>query len=70
MKTADIRSKTDSELDYELAQMKKELFDLRFRSASESMVNPARIQILRRTISRINTIKHERVTGVRGQEPR
>jgi large subunit ribosomal protein L29 len=70
MKTAEIRSKTDSELDYELGQMKKELFDLRFRSAAESLTSPSRIQVLRRSIARINTVLHERATGLRGQEPK
>jgi large subunit ribosomal protein L29 len=70
MKTAEIRSKTDSELDYEQEQMKKELFDLRFRSAAESLTSPSRIQVLRRSIARIRTVLHERATGLRGQEPR
>jgi large subunit ribosomal protein L29 len=70
MKTAEIRSKTDSELDYELERMKKELFDMRFRSASESLASPARIESLRRSIARVQTVLHERTTGVRGQEPK
>ena len=70
MKTAEIRSKTDSELEYEEEQMKKELFDLRFRSAAESLTSPSRIQVLRRSIARIRTVLHERATGLRGQEPR
>jgi large subunit ribosomal protein L29 len=70
MKTAEIRSKTDSELDYEQEQMKKELFDLRFRSAAESLTSPSRIQVLRRSIARIRTVLPERATGLRGQEPR
>jgi large subunit ribosomal protein L29 len=70
MKIEEVRSKTDSELDYELEQAKKELFDLRLKASADNIVNPARIRVLRRSIARINTIKHERATGVRGQEPR
>jgi large subunit ribosomal protein L29 len=70
MKANEIRSKTETELEFELANMKKELFDLRFKSATQSITNPARIRVLRRSIARINTIVHERATGVRGQEPR
>ena len=70
MKTDEIRSKNDTELKFELGNMKKELFDLRFKSATQSITNPARIRVLRRTIARVNTILHERATGVRGQEPR
>lgn len=70
MKTEEVRSKTDAELDFDLKNMKKELFDMRFKAATETSANPARIRMLRRTIARVNTILHERKTGVRGQEPR
>lgn len=70
MKITEIRSKTDSELDYEIDQLKKELFDLRFRSAGEGLASPSRIATVRRSIARIKTIQHERTTGVRGQEPK
>jgi large subunit ribosomal protein L29 len=70
MKIEEARSKTDAELEFDLERMKKELFDLRFRSATESVANPARIRQLRRSIARINTLVHERRAGVRGQEPR
>ncbi len=70
MKIEEMRGKTDHELDYELAKMKQELFDLRFKSATQVLTNPARIRHLRRTIARVNTLRHERTTGVRGQEPR
>jgi len=70
MKSDEIRSKNTTELEFELANMKKEMFDLRVKSATQSIPNPARIRVLRRSIARINTIMHERATGVRGQEPR
>lgn len=70
MKIDEIRAKNQGDLDYELGQMKKELFDLRFKSATQSISNPSRIRELRRTIARIQTIVHERKTGVRGQESR
>jgi large subunit ribosomal protein L29 len=69
MKIEEVRAKNDHELEFELAQTKKELFDLRFKSTTQVLNNPARIRLLRRTIARINTIVHERSTGVRGQEP-
>ena len=70
MKIEEVRSKKKSELDYDLANMKKELFDLRFRAATETGNNPARIRILRRAIARIQTVLLERATGLRGGEPR
>lgn len=70
MKIDEIRGKTGEELDYELATLRKELFDLRFKSATQSLQSPARIQVLKRTIARLLTIQNERKAGIRGQKPR
>lgn len=70
MKIDEIRGKTDTELDYDLDELQKELFGLRFKMATETSANPSRIRVLRRSIARIRTIQHERKTGIRGQEPR
>ena len=70
MNIEEVRSKTDSELAYDLEQAKKELFDMRIKASTESIPSPARISGLRREIARMNTVLHERATGIRGQEPR
>ena len=70
MKIDEIRGKTGDEIDYELAAMRKELFDLRFKSATQSLQSPARIRELKRTIARLLTIQNERTAGIRGQKPR
>ena len=70
MKIDEMRGKTDSELDYELEQRKQELFQLRFRTATETTNNPSKIGNLRREIARITTIQLERTKGIRGQEPK
>jgi len=70
MKIDEVRSKTDAELAFDLKNVKRELFDLRIRAATQAAQNPARIGVLRRTVARINTVLHERVEGIRGQEPR
>ena len=70
MKIEEVRSKTDSELEYDLENLKKEVFDLRIKSAVGSVQNPSAIRQNRRAIARIQTVLHERSTGVRGQEPR
>ncbi len=70
MKIEEARSKTDEELRYDAEQLKKQLFDLRFRAAAETAANPARARLLRRAIARVNTVMHERTRGIRGQEPR
>jgi large subunit ribosomal protein L29 len=70
MKTEETRSKTDSELEFDLANIKKELFGLRFKATTETSANPSRIRTLRRQIARIHTVLHERQKTIRGQEPR
>ena len=70
MKIEEIRSKTDSELGYEMDRMERDLFDQRFRAAVESAKSPAMITQLRRSIARIKTVLHERRGGIRGQEAR
>ena len=70
MKIDEVRSKTDAELEFELGGMKKELFDLRMRAATENIQNPSRIRVLRRAITRVRTVLHERKSGIRGQEPK
>ena len=44
--------------------------DADYAWSMESLANSARIRVLRRGIARMNTILHERATGVRGQESR
>ena len=70
MKIEEIRGKTDAELEFELEQQQKKLFDLRFRSATETSANPAEVRQLRRNVARLKTIYHERVKAIRGQEAR
>jgi len=70
MNIEEVRSKTDSELRFDLGNLKKELFDLRFRTATETSQDPSRVKVVRRAVARINTILHERANGVRGQESR
>jgi large subunit ribosomal protein L29 len=70
MNIEEVRSKTDSELRFDLGNLKKELFDLRFRTATETTTDPSRVKVVRRSVARITTILHERASGVRGQESR
>ena len=70
MKIEEVRSKTDTELAYDLDKMRKELFDLRFKSAVDNSANTAMISQLRRSIARVHTILHERTSGLRDQEPK
>lgn len=70
MNIEEVRSKTDSELRFDLGNLKKELFDLKFRTSTENTTDPSRVRVVRRAVARINTVLHERATSVRGQESR
>jgi large subunit ribosomal protein L29 len=60
VKAADVRAKTDDELKAELAQLAKEVFNLRFQKASGQMENTARMRHARRDVARIKTVLGER----------
>jgi large subunit ribosomal protein L29 len=70
MKIEEIRGKEDSEIDFDIAQVEKEYFEMRFRSLTEGNQNPSRLGELRKDIARMKTILRERQLGVRGQQTR
>ncbi|CAM4164707.1 50S ribosomal protein L29 [Novosphingobium lubricantis] len=59
-KIEDLRVKTDDQLAAELAELKREQFNLRFQSATNQLERPARIKEVRRDIARIKTLQTER----------
>jgi len=56
MKAEDLRAKSADELKSELADLKKEQFNLRFQAASSQLENTARVRQVRRDIARIKTV--------------
>jgi large subunit ribosomal protein L29 len=65
VKIEEVNSKTDTELAFELDKMKKELFELRFKSRTAGNSSPARIRVLKRAIARVHTVRHERAKETR-----
>lgn len=55
----ELRQKEAKELELDLANFKKELFDLRFQSTTDKLANPARISHLRKDIARVRTLLRE-----------
>ena len=55
-----MRDLTNEELDNRLADTRKELFNLRFQSATGQLENTARLRLARREIARILTLQYER----------
>ena len=56
----DLRSNTDDQLVEQLAELKREQFNLRFQSATNQLERPARIKEVRRAIAQIKTLQTER----------
>jgi len=62
-KTEDMRAKSDDQLSAELAELKREQFNLRFQAATNQIERPARIREVRRDIARIKTLQNERAAS-------
>ena len=55
-----MRVKSDDQLSGDLAELKREAFNLRFQAATNQLERPARIKEVRRDIARIKTLQTER----------
>lgn len=60
MKIAEWKNLTDEELVKKLAELKGELFNLRFRHAAGQLENPVAIRNVKKDIARVNTLISER----------
>jgi large subunit ribosomal protein L29 len=60
---ADLRAKSDDQLSADLADLKREAFNLRFQAATNQLERPARIKEVRRDIARIKTLQAERTSA-------
>jgi large subunit ribosomal protein L29 len=60
MKAADLRSKTDPDLDKELLDLSREAFNLRMQKGTGQLGRSSQIKAVRRDIARIKTIQNER----------
>jgi large subunit ribosomal protein L29 len=56
LKSADIRSMSEDQMDDEIVKLKKERFNLRFQRATGQLENTSRLREARRDIARIKTI--------------
>jgi ribosomal protein L16/ribosomal protein L29 len=60
VKANEIREMSVDDLKAKIEELTKERFNLRFRSATESIENPMRFRAIRRDIARLNTILREK----------
>ena len=60
MRARELRDMTDDELDGKMTETRRELFNLRFQSATGALEDSARLRLAKREIARILTVKNER----------
>ncbi len=66
MDAKELRGKTPDQLRDQLAALKKEAFNLRFRQATGQMENTARMREVRREVARIMTVLNEKAATAAG----
>ena len=59
MKANEVRKMSAAELENKLAELKKDLFNLRLQHATNQLENPVRIAQVKRDIARVKTIIRE-----------
>ena len=68
MKAAELRGMSAADLNKKLAELKEELFNLRFQHATGQLENTARLKAVKSDIARMYTVLRERELGI-SQEP-
>lgn len=64
MKANEIKDMTVDELNSKLAELKQELFNLRFQHAVNQLENPKRLQAVKRDIARVKTFIRKQESNV------
>ncbi len=64
MKASEIRDLSEQELLEKLAELKQELFNLRFQHAINQLDNPLRMKAVKRDIARVKTFIRKQESSV------
>ena len=64
MKANEIKDMTVDELNSKLAELKQELFNLRFQRAVNQLENPKRLQAVKKDIARVKTFIRKQESNV------
>lgn len=59
MKIKEVRDLSAADLEKKLAELKEELFNLRFQMATGQCENPTKVREIKKSIARIKTIQRE-----------
>ena len=69
LKPVELRAMSDEQLQLTLKDTIKNLFHLRFQSATDRLETPSEMRKAKQELARIKTLLRERQLGVRGQKP-
>ena len=64
MKANEIKDPSAAELNEKLAELKQELFNLRFQHAVNQLENPMRMKAVKKDIARVKTFIRKQESGV------
>jgi large subunit ribosomal protein L29 len=67
MKFDELNKQSDDQLVDQLAELKREQFNLRFQAATNQIEKPSRVREVRRTIAKIRTLQNERARATKAQ---
>ena len=62
MNASELRAKTPDQLREEVANLKKEAFNLRFQQATGQLENTARIRSVKRAVARAKTVLNQKAS--------
>jgi|TARA_B100001059_G_scaffold56103_1_gene51029 large subunit ribosomal protein L29 len=68
MNASELRDKTPDQLREELANLKKESFNLRFQQATNQLENTARMRAVKRDAARVKTILNEKAAAAAAEQ--
>ncbi len=68
MKANDIRKMSVEQINTKIADLKEELFNLKFQAALGNLEKPARMNEIKRTIARMKTILTEKANASKASE--
>lgn len=68
MNASELRDKTPDQLREELANLKKESFNLRFQQATNQLENTARMRAVKRDAARVKTILNEKAAAAASEQ--
>ncbi len=67
MRAKDLRDLTDEELEHQLEDRRRELFNLRFQAATGALENTVRLKLAKREVARILSVRNERASTGRSR---